>query len=759
MSNQAGRLEDRRFVTGQGRYTADLFPADSLAAVFVRSPVASGQLKGIDSQAAKTADGVRLVLTGSDLAAAGLEEMVWTGEVVRQDGGPDSRSPRPILNQTTIRHLGEPLVMIVADSQQQALDAAELVQLEIEQTPPIQPHDRGAPGRTVWPGMTDNLASAHRLGAPDKVAELLENSVATATVDFDISRVLANTIEMRASSAAFDATGRLVLSTATQSPFGVRNELAELLGITADQIQVLAEDVGGSFGMKGGLFREDVLVCLAARQLGRPVSWSAGRTESFISDDQGRGVTGTARLGLDAAGRFTGLAVELSADVGAYLSRRTKGMLSNLGGIAGPYEFGAISATLDFVYSNCVPTSPYRGFGRPEATYIIEAVIDKLAAKTGHDPAELRRQNLVQPHQMPYQTQLTFLYDCGDFPAVLDKALQLADYQGFAARRTASEQAGKLRGIGISMPVENAGGPFKKVLKDVARLTMRPDGQLVVAPGAMSVGQGHETTFSRLAAERLGLDLEMVIYAQGDTDLLPSGRGNGGSASTVVAGSALALGLDQMIEQGQAIAAGILDCRTEDIRFANGRFSAKAVGRQLDWSDIAQHSNAADGLSILSEFLPDQPTYPNGCHLCEIEIDPATGRVTVQDYAAIEDVGTVLNPELVYGQMQGGIAQGIGQALGEQIIYDENGQMVNGSFMDYRMPLADDLPFYRLATHAVPTRINPLGAKGVGEAGTVGALAACLNAVNDALRSAGAGEIEMPASSEKVWQALQKATG
>ena len=759
MGSQAGRLEDRRFVTGQGRYTADLFPAESLAAVFVRSPVASGQLTGLDCQAARAADGVQLVLTGADLAAAGLEEMVWTGEVVRQDGGPTSRSPRPILNQTTIRHLGEPLVMIVADSQQQALDAAELVQLDIEQTQPIHPHDRGAAGRTVWPGMTDNLASAHRLGAPDEVAALLEKSVVTVTVEIDISRVLANTIEMRASSAAFDEAGRLVLSTATQSPFGVRNELAGLLGMEADQIQVLAQDVGGSFGLKGGLFREDALVCLAARQLRRPVSWAAGRTEAFISDDQGRGVTGTARLGLDGDGRFTGFAVELSADIGAYLSRRTKGMLGNLGGIAGPYQFGAICAALDFVYSNCVPTSPYRGFGRPEATYIIEKTIDRLAAKAGIDPVDLRQRNLVQPDQMPYQTQLTFLYDCGDFPAVMDKALQLADYAGFAARRTASEQAGKLRGIGLSMPVENAGGPFKKVLKDVARLTLRPDGQLVVAPGAMSVGQGHETTFSRLAAERLGLGLEKIIYAQGDTDLLPSGRGNGGSASTVVAGSALVLGLDQMLAEGQAIAAGILDCRAEDIHFAKGRFSASGADRQLDWSDIAQHSNAADGLSILSEFLPDQPTYPNGCHLCEIEIDPATGRVTIHDYAAVEDVGTVLNPALVEGQMQGGIAQGIGQALGEQVIYDGNGQMVNGSFMDYRMPLADDLPFYRLATHAVPTRINPLGAKGVGEAGTVGALAACLNAVNDALRSAGAAEIEMPASSEKVWQALQKATG
>jgi carbon-monoxide dehydrogenase large subunit len=757
MMNRAGRLEDRRFVTGQGHYTADLFPRDGLIAVFVRSPVASGQLTGIDSLAAKAADGVHLVLTGADLAAAGLSEMVWTGEVVRQDGGPVSRSPRPILNHKELRHLGEPLVMIVADSQQQALDAAEMVHLDIEELPPVHAHDRGAPGRTVWPDLADNLASAHRLGDADKVQELLENSVVTASVDIDISRVLANTIEMRASSAHFDDTGRLVLSTATQSPFGLRNELAELLRLETDQLQVLTEDVGGSFGLKGGLFREDVLVCLAARQLGRPVSWTAGRTESFIADDQGRGVTGTARLGLDRAGRFTGLAVELSADIGAYLSRRTKGMLSNLGGIAGPYVFGGISAALDFVYSNSVPTSPYRGFGRPEATYIIEAVIDRLAAAAGVDPAELRRQNLVQPDQMPYQTQLTFLYDCGDFPTVMDKALQLADYAGFAARRATSEQAGKLRGIGISMPVENAGGPFKKVLKDVARLTLRPDGHLVVAPGAMSVGQGHETTFSRMAAERLGLKLDKIIYAQGDTDLLPSGRGNGGSASTVVAGSALALGLDQMLGEGRAIAAGILDCRTEDILFADGRFSAKGADRQLDWSDIAQHSNAGDGLSILSEFLPDQPTYPNGCHLCEIEIDPATGRVTVLDYAAIEDVGTVLNPQLVHGQMQGGIAQGIGQALGEVVIYDENGQMVNGSFMDYRMPLADDLPFFRLATHAVPTRINPLGAKGVGEAGTVGALAACLNAVNNALRSAGAAEVEMPASSEKVWQALQAA--
>ena len=755
-----GRVEDIRFVSGHGRFTADIVPDNALHAVFLRSNVAAGVITSLDCSAAKTAPGVVSVLTALDAAADGVANMVWTGGPVREDGGVTVDSPRPLLSGKEIRHLGEPVAMVIADTRQAAADAAELIEVQIDAADAVAlsvEHMLGGP--LVWPGTNDNIASLHRQGNRDEVDAILAKSAHVSHFAFDISKITACTMEMRASIGFIDENGKSSLTTSAQSPYQLHGELAQLFGISPDEVRVTSPDVGGSFGMKGALYREDALVVWAARRLGRPVFWTADRGEAFLSDEHARAVSGTASLGLDAEGNFTALWVDARIDAGAYLSRRTKGLLNNMGGVAGQYKTPAIATQMSFFFTNTMQTSPYRGFGRPEATYVIERLIDQAARETGRDALALRQQNLVTPEAMPYQTALTFLYDCGDFPKIVAAAAKNADYAGFAARRKASEARGMLRGIGISNPIEVAGGPLKQVRKDIALITARPDGQIVVTPGLMSVGQGHETALARMASQRLGVDIDDIIYQQGDTDLLPSGRGSGGSAATVIGGAAVHVALNEFVAAGKGIAAGVLGCDADQITFDAGLFSnpAEPARPPMSWADIASHSNEAGGMSVLGEFLPPDVTYPNGCHICEVEIDPATGKVSFADYVVVEDVGTVLNADLVEGQMHGGIAQGVGQALGEILHFDESGQLITGSFMDYQMPIAADFPNFRISTIAVPTKINPLGAKGVGEAGTVGALAATMNAIVDAMACAGVAAFEMPATPHRVWQALQDA--
>jgi len=755
-----GRQEDIRFVSGHGRYTADIVPENSLYAVFLRSTVAAGTITRLDCGAARAAPGVVAVLTADDAAADGVGEMIWTGSPVRDDGGSTPDTPRPTLSGAEIRHLGEPVAMVVAETKQQAADAAELIDLDIDMAPAVAMSTKHIKdGPLVWQDAADNIASVHRIGDQAAVEAALAKAAHVSQFDFDVSKVAACTLEMRASAAYVDDSGINCLITSAQSPYAVRGELAQLFGVDAEAVRVIAPDVGGSFGMKGTLFREDALVMWAARRLQRPVFWTADRSESMLSDEHARAVNGTARLGLDADGNFTGLWVEARVDTGAYLSRRTKGLVNNIGGIAGQYKTPAIATEITFYFTHTMQTSPYRGAGRPEATYIIERLIDQAARETGRDPLALRQQNLIPTAAMPYQTALTFNYDCGDFPRVVAEAAKRADYEGFAARRRESESRGMLRGIGISNPIEVAGGPLKMLRKDVARLTAKPDGTISLAPGLMSVGQGHETALARMASDRLGVDIDHITYHQGDTDLLPGGRGSGGSAATVIGGAAVHVALDELIAAGKGIAAGVIGCVVDDITFDAGQFHGptSANHKPMGWDDIASHSNADGGLSVLGEFLPPDVTYPNGCHICEVEIDPATGVVTFADYVVVEDVGTVLNADMVEGQMHGGIAQGVGQALGEILRYDDHGQLLSGSFMDYQMPIAGDLPSFRISTLAVPTAVNPLGAKGVGEAGTVGSLAATMNAVMDALSTAGVTAFEMPATPCRVWEALQAA--
>ena len=759
-SDKEGRLEDIRFISGQGRFTADIIPNGALHAAFLRSNVAAGNIFRLDCEAAKEARGVVSVLTAADAVDDNVSNMVWRGVPIRDDGGVTINTPRPLLNKSEIRHLGEPLVMVIAYSRQAAVDALELIDLKIDSAESIVLIEDSILNREqVWPSMSDNIASIHKIGKREAVDTALDDSAHVSHFEFDISKITACTMEMRTSIGFIDENGKTCITTSVQSPYNLHSEISQLFGISKEEVRVIAPDVGGSFGMKGTLYREDALVICAARRLRQPVFWTADRNESFLSDEHARAVTGSASLGLDENGNFTALRVDARVDVGAYLTHRSKGLVNNIGGVAGQYKTPLIGTEIKFYFTNTMQNAPYRGAGRPEATYLIERLIDKAARETGRDPFKLRQQNLVPPEAMPYQTGHTFNYDSGDFPKIMAAAAKKADYQGFSERRKASEARGFLRGIGISNPIEVAGGPLNQLKKDVARIIGYPDGQIVIVPGLMSVGQGHETALARMASSQLGVDLKNITYKQGDTDLLPSGRGSGGSAATVIGGAAVHIALKEFIISGKSIAAGVFNCNEKAVIFEKGEFYNSLNKNQIpmNWSDIASHSNVVGGVSVLGEFLPPDVTYPNGCHICEVEIDPATGKVSFADYVVVEDVGTVLNQDLVEGQMHGGIAQGIGQAIGEILRHDKTGQLITGSFMDYQMPVAADFPNFRISTIAIPTKINPLGAKGVGEAGTVGALAATMNAVVDAMACAGVTEFEMPATAHRVWQALEEA--
>ena len=757
--DKEGRCEDIRFISGRGRFTADIIPNGALHAVFLRSNVAAGKILRLDCGAAKEAQGVVSVLTAADAGDDNVCNMVWRGAPIRDDGGVTINTPRPLLNDREVRHLGEPLAMVIANSRQAAADALELIDLKINPTEKtVLFEDSILNNEQVWPSMSDNIASIHKIGDRDAVDVALDDSVHVSHFKFDISKITACTMEMRTSIGFIDENGKTCITTSVQSPYNLHGEIAQLFGISPEEVRVIAPDVGGSFGMKGSLYREDALVVWAARRLRQPVFWTADRNESFLSDEHARAVTGSASLGLDGNGNFTALRVDACVDVGAYLTHRSKGLVNNIGGVAGQYKTPLIETEIKFYFTNTMQNAPYRGAGRPEATYVIERLIDTAARETGRDPLKLRQQNLVRPEAMPYQTGHTFNYDSGDFPRILAAAAKKADYAGFNERRKDSEARGFLRGIGISNPIEVAGGPLNQLKKDVARIIGYPDGQIVIVPGLMSVGQGHETALARMASSQLGVDLNNIIYKQGDTDLFPSGRGSGGAAATVIGGAAVYIALKKFILLGKSIAAGVFICNESTVIFEKGLFynSLNKNQNPMNWADIASHSNAVDGVSVFGEFLPSDVTYPNGCHICEVEIDPATGKVSFADYVVVEDVGTVLNQDLVEGQMHGGIAQGIGQALGEILRYDSSGQLITGSFMDYQIPVAADFPNFRVSTIAIPTKINPLGAKGVGEAGTVGALAATMNAVVDAMACAGVTDFEMPATPHRVWQALKK---
>ena len=759
------RREDERLLTGKGNYAADAKRDGMLAAVLLRSPHAHATFGSIDTTAAREMPGVVGVYTADDLTGTG--PIPGGIGFPRPDGSPAAKTDRTLLAANRVRFVGEPVALVVAETRAAALEAAEAVFVDYSERPAITGQiaamQYGAPA--VWDEYPDNIGFLWKRGDAERTDAALRDSAHVTKLQFTVSRVSANSMEPRGAWAEVGPDGRLVLHPSIQSPYPLRNGLAQNnLKVSPQDIHVLVGDVGGSFGMKSGVQQEYALVCWAARQLGRPVRWISDRNEGLLTDEQAREMRITAELGLDAGGKFTALKLRWDVNLGAYTSGRSGWPVGNIGGTAGVYVIPTMYAESCGIMTNTVPTAAYRGAGRPEATYTIERLIDVAARELGIEPYELRRRNLIAPEAMPYKTALTFTYDCGEFEGNMQTAAELADLTGFPARRDEAKARGKLRGIGLCNCIEVAGGPFLRPAKDLSTLRLAEDGTLILKTGSVSVGQGLETAFSQIVAERFGVPLEQVRYEQGDTDELPWGKGNGGSGALCIGGSAVMLAVDAVIEKAKRIAAELLEAAVVDVTFDAGRFSIAGTDRSVDLATVARSAydpthippGEEGGLVESGEFTPTAVTFPNGTHICEVEIDRDTGVTEIVRYSAVEELGRVLSPLLVAGQIHGGVAQGVGQALGEQVVWDESGQMLTATFMDYQMPRAWDLPNFQLATREVPTKVNPLGAKGVGEAGTVGALAAVMNAVNDALAPLGIRHFDMPATPARVWAAINE---
>ena len=766
------RVEDHRLLRGRGRFTDDINLPDQLYGCVVRSPHPHARIGGVDTAAARAAPGVAAVFTGADVEADGPGHLPCLASaaaaLVRPDGAPMFEPRRLALQPEKVAFVGDCVAFVVAESVSQARDAADLVEVDYEPLPASisaeEALDKGGPA--VWEDCADNICYRLRLGDAQAVEAAVAGAAHVTRIRLPISRVCMNPMEPRAALGHYDeSSGRYTLHTGSQNPHAMREWLARtVLGVPESRIRVVSPDMGGSFGLRSTVFPEMALVLWASRRLGRPVKWTGDRTEAHLADDHARDQVMHIELALDRDGRFRAVRVRVVAAMGAYLSFYGPfPPFTNLGGLAGVYRTPAICAEVYGVFTHTTPTGPYRGAGRPEAALAIEHAIDHAARELGIDRVELRRRNLIPPDAMPFRTGLAWCYDCGEFERNMDEALAAVDRAGFAARRAASEAAGRLRGLGIANTIEQSAG----VTDEWATIRLDPSGSATVFLGTHSHGQGHETVFRQLVAGRLGLAFDRIHYVQGDTDQVPYGGGTGGSRVAVLGGSALARAADRIVEQGRRLAAHALECAPDDIRFAGGRFEIAGTDRSLGLQEVVRIAfspalrppGVEGGLSASAGFHPSGPTFPTGCHACEVEIDPETGVVEMRRYCVVEDVGTVLNPMLLRGQLQGGIVQGFGQIVLERVVHDETGQPLTGSFMDYAMPRADEAPFAEIALRPVPTTLNPLGAKGAGEAGTVGGMPCVMNAILDALGSAGVTSFEMPATPERIWRALRGASG
>jgi carbon-monoxide dehydrogenase large subunit len=764
------RLEDPRLIQGLGRYSDDVNLPRQAYAVLVRSPHAHARIRRIDPRRALKTPGVLAVWTRADLGADGVGTMPTDRGRKRRDGSPAFPTPRPLLMGERARHVGDPVAMVVAETLEQARDAAEHVEVDYAPLPGIaataaalQP---GAPA--VWDEAPDNVAFVAEAGPREAVDRAFERAAHVTRLQYVVTRVAVAPLEPRAAVGEFDRrSGRYTLHTGIQGPHGTRTLLAGVLKVPQSRLRVVTADVGGSFGMRSGLYPEMALVLWAARRLGRPVKWTSDRREGFVTDEHGRDNVSTAELALDRDGTFLALRVSITLNVGAYLTPRSAGPgTNNIGGVAGVYTTPAIHHRTTGVFTNTTPTGPYRGAGRPEATYAIERVIDVAARELGMDPIALRRKNLIPASAMPFKTGLVFTYDCGDFARGMDLALSLAEHAGFEKRRVEARTRGCLRGLGIANAIEVAGGPYTSVNPDTASICVNPDGSVTVSTGSTSMGQGNETAFAQIVSEKLAVPVERIQVLWGDTDALGAGRGNGGSGALTVGGSAVLQASDRIVERGRRIAARMLEAAPEDIGYRDGCFTVAGTDRGVTFADVARTAylprqlppGMEPGFTESAAFTPPAVTFPNGCQVCEVEIEEATGALRIVRHTVVDDVGRMVNPLLVKGQIHGGVVQGLGQALFEDLVYDaETGQLLSGSFMDYAMPRADDVPLFEVDSHEVPTKINPLGAKGVGEAGTVGAIPALVNAVHDALAPLGVRHLDMPMTPERIWRAIQEA--
>ena len=764
------RSEDPRLLSGGGRYTDDYNAPGQAYAVFLRSTVGHGEITALDAAAVAGAPGVLAVYTGADLEADGIGRIPCPVPMKNRDGSAPNVPPRPALSIGRVRHVGDPVAVVVAETLAQARDAAESIPFEVSPLPAAATVERAlqADAPLLWDSSPGNVFLDFHMGDEEAVEEALAGAHHVARIRLDNTRMVVNAMEPRAALAQYDgAAEKFTLHVGSQGVAGYRATLANaIFGVAPEKIRVVSDDIGGSFGMKGAAYSEAICAMYAARKLGRPVKWCADRSESFLSDHQGRAMTVDLALALDEDGNFLALKVEALGDMGAYLTAMGPWPVTMVvsRNIISVYKTPLFSYGAKCVFTNTVPTGPYRGAGRPESKYFLELLIDKAAAETGFDRIELRRRNLVRPDQMPFETPVGLVYDSGDFEAVMDAAMARADVAGFAGRRRASEAAGRLRGLGIAPYLETTAAPGT----ELADIRFEADGTVTLVTGTCDFGMGHATPFAQVLSDRLGVPFERIRLMQTDSDeMSPGAGGSGGSRSAIAASGAILEASEAAIERGKAIAGHLLEAAVEDIEFAGGVFRVAGTDRAMDIMALAAAArenpslpgDLAGGPGAKRSHNTSPISFPNGCHVCEVEIDPDTGETAIDRYTVVDDFGTVLNPPIVEGQVHGGIAQGLGQVLLENTVYDDDGQLVTGSYMDYAMPRADHMAAVDFATHPVPCATNPLGVKGCGEAGNGGAYPAVMLAVLDALAARGVAELPLPASPHRVWRALRAAAG
>ena len=756
------RTEDPALVRGEGRYTDDVQVEGQLYGAFVRSAHAHGVVRRFDASAAAAMPGVRGVFSAKDLEGLGYGEFKALMSFANRDGSAMRATPRHAFAHERVRFAGDLLALVVADTQAQARDAAEAVAVDIDPLPVLaRVADALAPGAPdIFDSAPGNVVLDYQFGDTQKVAAAFAAAAHVTKLKLKISRIVVNAMEPRSALAMHDAqSGRFTLHVESQGVLGMRGDLARLLGVAPERLRVLTGQVGGSFGMKALGFGEYVALLRAAEVLGRPVKWTDTRSESFVSDHQGRDMTFDAELALDAHGHFLATRFVGWGDIGAYTTPFAVLMptLQIVKNAIGMYRTPLIEVQSRCVLTNTVPIGAYRGAGRPEANYFMERLIDVAAAELGLDPIDLRRRNLIAPDQIPWTTPAGTLYDSGDFPGLLDKALEAADWRGFPARREASRKAGRLRGRGLGCFLEMTAAPAN----EMGAIRFEPDGTVTILTGTLDFGQGHATTFAQVVARELGVPLAQIRLRQGDSDEIVAGAFTGGSKSIMASGTAFIEASAKVVEKGRDIASHVLEAAPADIVFEAGRFAIAGTDRAIGLMDLAARlraglalpEGAPTTLDVEHVMGPVPGAFPNGCHIAEVEIDPETGVVALASYVTVNDFGNLVNPLVVEGQLHGGIVQGVGQALFEEARYDEAGQLLTGSFMDYQMPRADGFPGFVFIDRGVPATTNLLGVKGCGEAGCAGALPSVMAAVADAL---GVRHVDMPATPQKIWRLLRE---
>jgi len=750
------RKEDDAFITGKGRYTDDFQPEGLLHGYVLRSPIANGTFSIASVEEARNAPGVHLVLTAADIPH--LSDLKSAAMQKQPDG---SRAPTrdiPILCRDRVRHVGDAVAFIVADTRAQAQDAAELIEVEFEPEDAIAETGRALDDDAplVWPEAGSNKAFTYQLGDPATAEDAFAKAARVSRIEFTNNRLVSNYMEVRSAVGQWKADeDRFQLIAGSQGVFSVRKIVAGVFGLSEDKLHVITPDVGGGFGTKIFVYREYPLVLEAAKRLGRPVKWTSDRTEHFMADAQGRDNVQTAEMAMDENGRFLALRVRTLANIGAYVHQFGP-FIPHVGATmsTGVYDIPALDVSIHGVFTNTVPVDAYRGAGRPEAAFLVEKLVDQCARDLGIGADEIRRRNFVKPENFPYLTPTGRNYDVGEFQGHMEQAMERAGWKDFETRLEASKKDGKLRGIGMATYIEACAFAGSEAV----HLKLQEDGTVNLYIGTQSNGQGHATAYAQFVADKLGLDIDRINVRQGNSDELEKGGGTGGSRSIPLGGVSAARAGDDLAEKLKKLAADELEAAAGDIELADGTARIVGTDRSIDFAALASAAKSEDDIKGFGEFVQEEATYPNGTHICEVEIDPETGRTEIVNYTIVDDFGATVNPILLAGQIHGGVAQGIGQALTENTVYSEDGQLVTATFMDYCMPRADDMPNIGFETRNVPSTTNAMGIKGAGEAGTIGAAPAAINAITDALwRAYGIQHIEMPATPQRVWGAIREA--